>query len=57
MELNGGIVSYFVNSVVDNTPKDILVVQRDWNAKVGKYADKNWQGACGQFCNDDTNEK
>ena len=35
VELNGGIVSYFVNSVVDNTPKDILVVQRDWNAKMG----------------------
>ena len=57
MELNGGIVSYFVNSVVDNTPKDILVVQRDWNAKVGRDACEIWQGICGSFCNDDTNKR
>ena len=37
--------------------KDILVVQGDRNAKVGKNACGNWQGICGPFCNDDTNEK
>ena len=40
------------------TPKnDILVVQGDWNAKVGKDACENWQGICGPFCYDDTNER
>ena len=42
----------------DQTPKkDILSVQRDWNAKVGKNTIENWQGICGPFCNDDTNER
>ena len=36
---------------------DILVVQADWNAKVGRDACGNWQGICGLFCNDDTNER
>ena len=36
---------------------DILVVQGDWNAKVGKDAYENWQGICGSFCTDDTNER
>ena len=47
-----------LQNVIDQTPKkDILVVQRDWNAKVGKGACENWQGTCGPFCNDDTNER
>ena len=37
--------------------EDILVIQRDWNAKVGTDAYENWQGICGPFCNDDTNER
>ena len=42
----------------DQTPKkDILVVQGDWNAKVGRDACGKWQGICGPFCNDDTNER
>ena len=45
-------------NVIDQTPKkDILVVQGDWNAKVGKDAYGNWQGICGPLCNDDTNER
>ena len=32
-----------------------LVVQEDWNAKVGRDACGNWQGIWGPFCNDDTN--
>ena len=44
--------------VINQTPKkDILVVQGDWNAKVGKDACGNWQGICGPFSNQDTNER
>ena len=32
-------------------------MQGDWNAKVGKDACENWQGICGPFCNDDSNER
>ena len=32
-------------------------MQGDWNAKEGKDAYENWQGICGPFCNDDTNER
>ena len=32
-------------------------VQRDQNAKEGKDAYENWQGVCGPFSNDDTNER
>ena len=35
----------------------ILVVQGDWNAKVGRDVCRNWQDICGPFCNDDTNER
>ena len=30
---------------------------RGWNAKMGKDACGNWQGICGPFCDDDTNER
>ena len=44
--------------VIDQTPKkDILVVQGEWNAKVDEDVLENWQGICGLFCNDDTNER
>ena len=47
-----------LQNVIDQAPKkDILVVQGDWNAKVGRDACRNWQGICGAFCNDDTNER
>ena len=47
-----------LQNVIDQTPKkDILVVQGDWNAKVGKDACGNWQGFCGPFSTDDTNER
>ena len=46
-----------LQNVIDQTPKkDILVVQGDSRAKVGKDACGNWRGICGPFCNDDTNE-
>ena len=47
-----------LQNVIDQTPKkDILVMQGDWNAKVGRRACGNCQGICGPFCNDDTNER
>ena len=32
-------------------------MQGDWNTKVGRDGCGNWQGICGPFCNDDTNER
>ena len=47
-----------LQEVIDQTPKkDILVVQGDWNAKIGEDASKNWKGKCGQYCNPETNER
>ena len=47
-----------LQNVIDQTlKKDILVVQGDWNAKVGRDACRNWQGIGGPCCNDDTNER
>ena len=37
--------------------KDILVIQGDWNAKVGADALKDWKNYCGPSCNDSTNER
>ena len=50
-------IEEFYENVIDLAPKDILVVQGDWNAKVGRDACGNWQDICGPFCNDDTNER
>ena len=45
-------------SLVDQTPKqDILVVQGDWNAKVGEDAQEDWGEFCGPFCNTETNDR
>ena len=47
-----------LQEVLDQTPKkDILVVQGDWNAKVGEDACKNWKGTCGRYCNAEMNER
>ena len=46
-----------LQNVIDQTPKDILVVQGDWNAKVSKDTCGNWHGICGPFSNNDTNER
>ena len=46
-----------LQDAIDQTPKDILVLQGDWNAKVSRDACGNWQGIFGPFCNDDTNER
>ena len=45
-------VDYFyqqLQETIDQTPKkDILVVQGDWNAKVGKDAQADWGEVCGR---------
>ena len=47
-----------LQKVINQTPqKDIIVVQGDWNAKIGKDASKNWKGTCGQYCNPEANER
>ena len=47
-----------LQEVVDQIPKkDILIVQGDWNAKVGKHACKNWKYTCGLYSNKETNER
>ena len=47
-----------LQSLVDQTPKqDILVVQGDWNAKVGEDAQEGWREVCGPFCNPETNDR
>ena len=44
--------------LVDQTSKqDILVVQGDWNAKVGEDAQEDWGEVCGPFCNPETNDR
>ena len=47
-----------LQETIDQTPKkDILVVQGDWNTKVGKDAQADWGEVCGRYCNDETNER
>ena len=47
-----------LQEVIEETPKkDNLIVLGDWNAKVGKDAQTNWQDTCGHFCNVETNER
>ena len=47
-----------LQEVIDQMPKkDILVVQGDWNVKIGEDASTNWKGICGQYCNPETNER
>ena len=47
-----------LQEVVDQIPKkDILIVQGDWNTKVGKDACKNWKYTCGLYSNNETNER
>ena len=47
-----------LQETIDQTPKkDILVVQGDWNAKVGKDAQADWGEVCGSYGNIETNER
>ena len=46
-----------LQEVLDQIPKkDILIVQGDWNAKVGN-ACKNWKYTCSLYSNNETNER
>ncbi|GFN97083.1 craniofacial development protein 2 [Plakobranchus ocellatus] len=41
-----------VQKTLNEVPKkDIIVVQSDWNAKIGEDAQEDWEGTCGQYCN------
>ena len=47
-----------LQEILDQTPKkDILDVQEDWNAKVGKYAQADWGDVCCLNYNVETNER
>ena len=47
-----------LQKVLNKTPKkDILVVQGDWNAKIGEDAYENWKGTCGRHCSIKSNER
>lgn len=47
-----------VQDTIDKTPKkDIIILQGDWNAKIGVDAQKDWKGMCGTSCNSETNNR
>ena len=47
-----------LQEILNQTPKkDVLVVQGDWNAKVGEDAYTNYKGTCGPHCNAASNER
>jgi len=47
-----------LQEVIDQThKKDILIVQGDWNAQVGKEVRKDWPDTCGGHSNEDTNDR
>ena len=47
-----------LQSLVDQTPKqDVLVVQDDWNAKVGEDTKEDWGEVCGAFSNPETDDR
>ena len=51
-------LSDFLNYKIDQTSKqDILVVQGDWNAKVGEDAQEDWREVCARSCNPETNDR
>ena len=47
-----------VQEIIDQVhKKDIVIVQGDWNSKIGKDAYENWKDTIGISCNDSTNER
>ena len=49
---------YSVQSAINRTPKkDIIIVQGDWNAKVGNDAHKEWYDTVGKFSIGNMNER
>ena len=54
------LTTFTINSskpIDQTTRKDILVVQRDRNAKVGKDAQADWVGVCEPYCNVEINKR
>ncbi|KAK3871096.1 hypothetical protein Pcinc_023742 [Petrolisthes cinctipes] len=47
-----------IQDIINKTDnKDILIIQGDWNAKVGRDALEDWDEFIGPSCNDTTNER
>jgi len=47
-----------VQATIDKVDKkDIIIVQGDWNAKVGADAQQDWKEHCGTNCNNKSNER
>ena len=47
-----------LQSTISETDKrDIIVIQGDWNAKIGKDASLYWENVSGKYCNENTNER
>ena len=47
-----------LQDVLGKVPKkDFLIVQGDWNAKIGADAHRDWAGVCGPYANTETNER
>ena len=47
-----------IESIIQKTPKkDLLIVQGDFNAKIGKDAYENWAGTVGRFGTGETNDR
>ena len=45
-------------STIDSMKKkDMLIVQGDWNAKIGKDSINDWSDYCGTACNTATNDR
>ena len=54
-------IEHFYNilqSTISETDKrDIIVIQGDWNAKIGKDASLYWENVSGKYCNENINER
>ena len=50
------LTSSIGNSRKPLTKNDILVIQGDWNAKVGSVEQADWGDICGPYCSAETNE-
>ena len=47
-----------IENIIRKTPKkDFLIIQGDWNAKVGSDSYDIWQGTTGKFSNEETNDR
>ena len=50
------MISYIM-SLIRHERRTFLFCKETGMQKMGKVACENWQGICGPFCNDDTNER